>query len=94
MFIITNNLKNYHASGSGNSPPVFTQDMNNFVLSENTPVGTIVFKLEGYDPEGGNVTFGMIGSDNFEVNPNGEVKLIKPLDREVSKVFFRLTNKC
>lgn len=72
------------ASGNVNLPPIFTQDMNNLALSETTPVDSIVYRLEGYDPEGGNVTFGLIGSGNFEVDPNtGDVKLIKQLDREV-----------
>lgn len=67
-----------------NLPPVFTEDMNNLALSEATPVGWIVYKLEGYDPEGGEITFGLVGSDNFMVNPKtGEVKVVKPLDREV-----------
>lgn len=58
-------------------------------LPETTALNTIVYKLEGYDPEGGNVTFGLIGSENFQVDAiSGEVKLVKNLDREVSgKVF-------
>lgn len=67
-----------------NLPPIFTEDMNNLALSEATPVGYSVYKLEGYDPEGGEVTFGLIGSENFSVDPKtGEVKVIKALDREV-----------
>lgn len=31
--------------------PVFTQDMNNLALSESTPVGEVVYKLQGVDPE-------------------------------------------
>ncbi|XP_055623372.1 cadherin-87A [Toxorhynchites rutilus septentrionalis] len=66
-----------------NLPPVFTQDMNNLALSESTPVDSIVYRLEGYDPEGGDVSFGMLGSDNFRVDPiSGDVKVIKALDRE------------
>jgi hypothetical protein len=58
--------------------------MNNMALSETTPVGSIVYRLEGFDPEGGNVTFGLIGSGNFEVNSvTGDVRLTKQLDREV-----------
>lgn len=58
--------------------------MNNLALSETTPLESIVYRLEGYDPEGGNVTFGLIGSANFEVDSiTGDVKLIKQLDREV-----------
>jgi Cadherin domain len=74
------------ASGNVDLPPVFTQDMNNMALSETTPVGSIVYRLEGFDPEGGNVTFGLIGSENFEVNSvTGDVKLTKQLDREVRR---------
>lgn len=66
-----------------NLPPVFTQEMNNIVLSENKAVGSVVYRLEGYDPEGSNVTFGSIGSDHFKVDPeSGNITLIKPLDRE------------
>lgn len=66
-----------------NLPPIFTQDMNNLALPETTPVGSVVYRLEGYDPEGGNVSFGLLGSDNFMVDPiSGDVKVIKPLDRE------------
>lgn len=59
--------------------------MNNEAFQESTPVGTVVYKLEGYDPEGGNVTFGLIDSGNFMVDPlTGQVSIIKALDREVS----------
>lgn len=75
----------FTASGNVNLSPVFTQDMNNLALSESTPLNSIVYTLEGYDPEGGNVTFGVVGSEHFDVNPqSGEVRLIKALDREVS----------
>lgn len=80
------------ASGNVNLPPIFTQDMNNLALVETTPVNSVVYRLEGYDPEGGNVTFGLIGSENFEVDPNtGDVKLIKQLDREVIVQLIRQT---
>lgn len=76
--------------GHVNLPPIFTQDMNNLALSETTPLNTVVYKLEGYDPEGGNVTFGLIGSENFEVDSiSGEVTLVKELDREVSVWTYR-----
>lgn len=61
--------------------------MNNLALSEATPVGTIVYKLEGFDPEGSDVMYGLIGTDNFMVNPtSGDVEVVKPLDREVFNV--------
>lgn len=62
---------------------MFTQTLNNIVLYENVPVGTVVFRLEGSDPEDSNVTFGSIGSDHFSVDPvSGNITLVKPLDRE------------
>ena len=37
------------------------------------------------DPEGGNVTFKIIGTDHFKVDPiSGNVTIIKALDHEVS----------
>ena len=70
--------------GACNSPPAFVKDMNNLVLSEATPVGTVVYKLEGFDPEGSDVTYGLIGTDNFKVDSKtGDVEVVKPLDREV-----------
>lgn len=46
-------------------------------------MGTVVFTLEGYDPEGSPVTFGAIGADHFSVDPiSGNITLVKPLDRE------------
>lgn len=58
--------------------------MNNLALSEATPVGTKVYKLEGFDPEGSDVMYGLIGTDNFMVNPTtGDVEVVKPLDREL-----------
>lgn len=63
--------------------------MNNLALSEATPVGWVVYTLEGYDPEGGEVTFGLIGAENFAVDPkSGEVKVIKALDREVRTASY------
>lgn len=59
--------------------------MNNLVLSEKTPVGEVVFTLEGTDPEGSPVHYGMHGTDLLQVNRDtGEVKVVKPLDHEVS----------
>lgn len=58
--------------------------MDNLALSENTPVGSIVYSLEGTDPEEGPLYYGLEGSDLFRVDRlNGNVTLVKPLDREV-----------
>ncbi|CRK91477.1 CLUMA_CG005143, isoform A [Clunio marinus] len=87
LFAIKNSL------GNVNLPPVFTQDMNNLALSETTPLHSIVYTLEGYDPEGGNVTFGLIGTENFEVNPiTGDVQLTKQLDRETQDTLSFLVS--
>lgn len=70
---------------SANQPPIFTKDLNNVILSELLPVGSIIGRLNGYDPEGGPVSFGILGTDYFEVNStSGDVQLVKQLDREVS----------
>lgn len=94
-FFISSNIWLYiyfRFSGRCNLPPVFTEDMNNLALSEATPVGFVVYTLEGYDPEGGEVTFGLIGSENFAVDPkSGEVKVIKALDREVCNIYIPFT---
>ena len=42
-----------------NLPPFFTADMNQFTLEENTRVGSPVYTLEGEDPEGSPVKFGI-----------------------------------
>lgn len=58
-------------------------------------MGTVVYKLEGYDPEGGNVTFGLIDSGNFMVDPQtGQVRIVKALDREVSGTVFADEKLC
>lgn len=80
------NLLFFYFPGQSNLAPVFTQVMNNLALSEATPVGTVVYTLEGYDPEDSEVSFGLVGTDNFKVDPKtGEVTIIKALDREVRK---------
>ncbi len=35
-----------------NLAPFFTADMNQHTLRENTPVGQVVYRLDGIDPEG------------------------------------------
>ncbi|XP_071055461.1 cadherin-87A [Onthophagus taurus] len=68
-----------------NLAPSFSLDMNNFVLPENTNVGEVVYRLEGSDPENSPVHFSLFGTDLLEVDSdNGQVKLVKPLDREIN----------
>lgn len=62
-------------------------DMNNLAMYESTPVGDVVYRLEGYDPEGSKVHYGLVGTDRFKVDrDSGEVTVAKPLDREVSNM--------
>ncbi|XP_028130157.2 cadherin-87A [Diabrotica virgifera virgifera] len=66
-----------------NLPPLFTMDMNNYVLSENTPVDSVIYTLQGTDPENSHVHYGMSGTDTLSVNSTtGEVTVVKPLDYE------------
>ncbi|XP_041988772.1 cadherin-87A [Aricia agestis] len=69
---------------AANQLPVFTQDMDNLPLSESTPLGTVVYTLQGTtDPEGLPIKYGLVGTDKFFVNPEtGEVTLQQSLDRE------------
>jgi hypothetical protein len=85
-------LKPHHAqlstyvsgSVSCNRPPQLLSDMDNLALSEATPPGTIVYKLEAKDPEGSPVRYGLLGAPQLSADANtGEVRLIAPLDREV-----------
>lgn len=65
--------------------------MNNVLIQENTPVGTIVYTLRGSDPENSTVHYGIVGTDRLQVDSlTGLVKLIAPLDREVSNLSDRI----
>ncbi|CAG0880820.1 unnamed protein product [Cyprideis torosa] len=68
---------------SANQPPVFTKEMENQVVSESKAIGSVIFTLQGTDPEGSDVKYGLLGTDKLTVNPRtGEVTLVRPLDRE------------
>jgi hypothetical protein len=68
-----------------NLAPFFTADMNQHTLEENTPVGSVVYRLQGEDPEGSPVTFGIEGSKKLTVNSEtGEVTVAEGIDRESS----------
>uniref|UniRef100_A0A8C2Q4K3 Photoreceptor cadherin n=1 Tax=Cyprinus carpio TaxID=7962 RepID=A0A8C2Q4K3_CYPCA len=74
----------FYDNGAGSS----NGNLALFSISEDTSVGTHVYTLNGSDPEGEPVTFGMTfdkGSrDYFSVEPkSGNMTLIQTLDREV-----------
>ncbi|CAL9687497.1 unnamed protein product [Knipowitschia caucasica] len=70
-----------------NGPYSKNGNMALFSLSEDTPIGSQIYCLNGTDPEGSTVTYGLSfepGSKKyFSVNPNtGIITLIEALDRE------------
>lgn len=76
---------------------VFNTYMQNEALSENTPVGQSVYKLEGVDSSGNDhdLLYGIEGTDYLIVDSNtGVVTVSKPLDHEVDIVlYFFITYK-
>ncbi|XP_013860575.1 cadherin-related family member 1a isoform X2 [Austrofundulus limnaeus] len=58
-----------------------------FSLSEDTPIGTQIYRLNGTDPEGQEVRYGLSfdpgSKEYFSVNPkSGSITLVEKLDRE------------
>uniref|UniRef100_A0A8B9K6V0 Cadherin-related family member 1 n=1 Tax=Astyanax mexicanus TaxID=7994 RepID=A0A8B9K6V0_ASTMX len=71
-----------------NGPSSTNGNMALFSISEDTPVGTQVYTLNGTDPEGDGVRYGLTfekgSKEYFRVDPkSGRVTLISALDREV-----------
>ncbi|XP_061080891.1 cadherin-related family member 1-like [Conger conger] len=71
-----------------NGPSSTSGNMALFSLSEDTPVGTQIYILNGTDPEGDPVRFGLTFEkgfkEYFKVDPkSGNVTLIEELDREL-----------
>ncbi|CAH0559618.1 unnamed protein product [Brassicogethes aeneus] len=72
-----------------NLPPVFSMDMHNLAISEKTPVGSVIYRLEGSDPENSPVHFDLKGTDVLKVDPDsGEVTVVKPLDYEANNTLY------
>lgn len=68
---------------SGNLPPVFIQNIDLSVVSENTPVGTNIYQLKATDPENSRLTFGIEGTSLLRVDARtGVVSVNQPIDRE------------
>ncbi|KAG8435004.1 hypothetical protein GDO86_013096 [Hymenochirus boettgeri] len=78
---------NYGPYFFDNGPGSTNGNMALLSLSEDTPVGTYIYTLNGSDPEGDTVTFGLTFEPGskcfFAVDPfQGNVTLIEELDRE------------
>lgn len=58
--------------------------MNNLVIPENTPIGTVIYTLNASDPENGSIRYDLHGTDVLKVDhETGDVTVIKTLDYEV-----------
>ncbi|KAL6475739.1 hypothetical protein MHYP_G00167790 [Metynnis hypsauchen] len=74
-----------------NGPSSTSGNMALFSIAEDTPVGAQVYTLNGTDPEGDSVRYGLTfekgSKEYFRVEPkSGRVTLISELDREVSYI--------
>ncbi|XP_054654281.1 cadherin-related family member 1 isoform X1 [Dunckerocampus dactyliophorus] len=75
-----------------NGPYSHNGNMALFSLSEDTPVGTQIYCLNGTDPEGQEVSYGISfdpgSKEYFRINPKtGNVTLVEKLDREKQDSF-------
>ena len=65
--------------------PIFDNDVYEFSLKENSPIGHQVAQVEAIDKdadENGQITYELIGSDDFTINDKGVIFSAKILDRE------------
>ncbi|XP_041515884.1 cadherin-related family member 2 isoform X1 [Microtus oregoni] len=77
-------------SVTANTPPRFASNMTSVLLSEDLPVGDVVFWLVATDSDNDPLTYGISGpyAYFFSVNSStGEVKLASPLDFETLRSF-------
>ncbi|XP_055628070.1 protocadherin-like wing polarity protein stan [Toxorhynchites rutilus septentrionalis] len=73
-----------------------TGDMSRFSLSENTPVGSVVYQLRGVDPEGSKLRYSISGPVFSVDRETGVVRLRQSLDRELQdsvEVIISLTDE-
>jgi len=76
-----------------NTPQFSGSSNRTFLISEDTPVNSIIAQLMVSDRDSGrfgdfNITIGSIPSQHFEIAPNGDIKLIRPLDRETIPLHY------
>lgn len=66
-----------------NQPPSFIQNIDELVVSENTPIGTSVGQLLATDPENSLISYGIEGTQILKVDSkSGIVSVNQPIDRE------------
>ncbi|XP_028844079.1 cadherin-related family member 1-like isoform X2 [Denticeps clupeoides] len=80
-----------------NGPHSFSGNMALFSISEDTPVGTQIYILNGTDPEGDVVRYGLAfekgSKEYFRADPkSGNVSLITALDREIQDEISALVS--
>ena len=70
-----------------NEAPSVTLD--NFTVAENAAAGTVLATATGLDPEGLDVTYTIAGtgSENFQIDNNGNITLIDSLDYETAQSY-------
>lgn len=96
IFIYFNNLM---SEVSCNRPPRFLIDGHSEIVirlkeGPETPVGTQIYKLKGFDPDGDTLTFGVINTVNSDIlkienagNNEANIFLNRELDRETKDEF-------
>uniref|UniRef100_A0A3P8NPB0 Cadherin domain-containing protein n=1 Tax=Astatotilapia calliptera TaxID=8154 RepID=A0A3P8NPB0_ASTCA len=100
MLHFTSGQSDYAPYFYDNGPSSTNGNMALFSISEDTPVGTQIYVLNGTDPEEDPVRYGLAfekgSTEYFRVDPkSGNVTLIQELDREVVetvRVFVTDTN--
>ena len=70
-----------------NEAPSITVD--NFTVAENANTGAVLATATGLDPEGSNVSYFLsgTGSDNFQIDSNGNITLNGDLDYETTESY-------
>ena len=77
-----------------NSPVFYPSNNHTFYIGEETPINSVVAELNVADLDSGrfgevNVSIGSSPSQDFEIAPNGSIRLVRSLDQEtVSSHYF------
>uniref|UniRef100_A0A3P9AUX5 Photoreceptor cadherin n=1 Tax=Maylandia zebra TaxID=106582 RepID=A0A3P9AUX5_9CICH len=96
MLHFTSGQSDYAPYFYDNGPSSTNGNMALFSISEDTPVGTQIYVLNGTDPEEDPVRYGLAfekgSTEYFRVDPkSGNVTLIQELDREVNEISVHVS---